>query len=189
MYLQAVAGYEKALGRDHSSTLRIVNNLGDFYRKNCRLINMLELVSQWGSKGVALFGALGRLLLQVSDDKSAQRAFQYQHAYHGGSTVYAWCDECDGGITADCGRTVCRHCADVDLCRACFRQHNAETRTRPSCEGHSFYEVILTGSDGVQDALALKSEVSSWFQDLVIRYPRTDLLDRTRAWDRRVAAA
>ena len=32
MYVRALAGYEKALGPDHTSTLTTVNNLGNLYR-------------------------------------------------------------------------------------------------------------------------------------------------------------
>ncbi|KAJ5640322.1 uncharacterized protein N7484_008184 [Penicillium longicatenatum] len=37
MYLQALAGYEKALGQDHTSTLRTVNNLGNLYSEQGKL--------------------------------------------------------------------------------------------------------------------------------------------------------
>lgn len=107
MYLQALAGCEKVLGRNHSSTLTTVNNLGSFYGKRGRLPDMLELVIEWGRNSIAFFGAHGRLLLQVSNDTSAQKAFLGQHAYDGGSTVCTRCNECGGVITASGGRTVC----------------------------------------------------------------------------------
>ena len=37
MYQRAMEGYEKALGRDHTSTLNTVNNLGILYRDQGRL--------------------------------------------------------------------------------------------------------------------------------------------------------
>jgi hypothetical protein len=37
MYLRALAGYEKALGADHASTLRIVNNLRILYHDQGKL--------------------------------------------------------------------------------------------------------------------------------------------------------
>ena len=37
MYQRALAGYEKALGPDHISTLNTVNNLGTLYRDQGKL--------------------------------------------------------------------------------------------------------------------------------------------------------
>ena len=37
MYLRALAGYEKAWGPDHTSTLDTVNNLGILYRKQGKM--------------------------------------------------------------------------------------------------------------------------------------------------------
>ena len=37
MYQRALEGYEKALGRDHTSTLNTVNNLGVLYKDQGRL--------------------------------------------------------------------------------------------------------------------------------------------------------
>ena len=37
MYQQALAGYEKALGLDHTSTLQTVNNLGLLYHDQGKL--------------------------------------------------------------------------------------------------------------------------------------------------------
>jgi tetratricopeptide (TPR) repeat protein len=37
MYQRALAGYEKALGPDHTSTLETVNNLGLLYRAQGKL--------------------------------------------------------------------------------------------------------------------------------------------------------
>jgi hypothetical protein len=37
MYMRALAGYEKALGPEHSSTLNTVNNLGLLYRDQGKL--------------------------------------------------------------------------------------------------------------------------------------------------------
>ena len=37
MYIRALTGYEKALGRDHTSTLDTVNNLGNLYADQGKL--------------------------------------------------------------------------------------------------------------------------------------------------------
>ncbi|KAL3439993.1 hypothetical protein BJX65DRAFT_49951 [Aspergillus insuetus] len=43
MYQRALAGFEKALGLDHTSTLDIVNNLGNLYRKQGKLKEAEEM--------------------------------------------------------------------------------------------------------------------------------------------------
>lgn len=43
MYERALAGYEKALGPDHTSTLYTVNNLGNLYRGQGKLKEAEEM--------------------------------------------------------------------------------------------------------------------------------------------------
>jgi tetratricopeptide (TPR) repeat protein len=43
MYQRALQGYEKALGRDHTSTLDTVNNLGSLYAKQGKLDKAEEM--------------------------------------------------------------------------------------------------------------------------------------------------
>lgn len=43
MYQQALAGHEKALGPDHTSTLITVNNLGNLYRDQGKLKEAEEM--------------------------------------------------------------------------------------------------------------------------------------------------
>jgi tetratricopeptide (TPR) repeat protein len=43
MYLRALAGYEKALGRDHTLTLNTVNHLGILYRRQGRIDEAEEM--------------------------------------------------------------------------------------------------------------------------------------------------
>jgi tetratricopeptide (TPR) repeat protein len=43
MYLRALAGCEKALGPDHTSTLDTVNNLGTLYRAQGKLTEAEEM--------------------------------------------------------------------------------------------------------------------------------------------------
>lgn len=128
---------------------------------------MIELALKWGSKRIILFSYLGRLLLPLSDDINAESAFQYQQAYHNGVTVGVFCDGCGGGITATTGRTVCRRCADVDLCRECFSKHDAGTRTRSLCAGHSFFEVNMQAP-----TMELQA---SWLQSLAVKYSKDRL--------------
>ena len=43
MYLRALAGMEKALGPDHTSTLETVNNLGNLYRAQGKLVDAEQM--------------------------------------------------------------------------------------------------------------------------------------------------
>ena len=43
MYVRALAGYEKALGPEHTSTLRTVNNLETIYKGQCKLKEAEEI--------------------------------------------------------------------------------------------------------------------------------------------------
>ena len=43
MYWRALDGYEKAWGRGHMSTLDTVNNLGNFYKKQGKLVEAGEI--------------------------------------------------------------------------------------------------------------------------------------------------
>jgi tetratricopeptide (TPR) repeat protein len=43
MYRRALAGYEKALGQDHTSTLHAVSNFGSLYRAQGKLDKVEEM--------------------------------------------------------------------------------------------------------------------------------------------------
>jgi hypothetical protein len=78
IYRNALQRYEMARGRGHTSTLTIVHILSQLYKDRGKLVEMIKLVSIWGSQSVDLFGDLGRTLLQILDDSNAQIAFQQQ---------------------------------------------------------------------------------------------------------------
>ena len=46
MYVQALAGREKALGLDHTSTLSTINNLGILYRDQGKLAEAEQMYVQ-----------------------------------------------------------------------------------------------------------------------------------------------
>ena len=56
MYERALAGKEKALGPDHTSTLDTVHNLGNLYKKQGRLVKaeaMYQRDNGWAREGSA----------------------------------------------------------------------------------------------------------------------------------------
>jgi hypothetical protein len=65
-----------ARGPGHTPTLITVHILSQLYQDRGKLVDMIKLVSIWGSQSVNLFGDLGRTLLQILDDSNAQITFQ-----------------------------------------------------------------------------------------------------------------
>jgi hypothetical protein len=173
MYVRALKGYQETRGSHHTSTVRAVHRLSSVYSSQARATYIWETrsrsrltpgikVGQHGSTkrfllmlihlcqrfpiNTALFGTVGHVLLWARDDENAQLAFQLQVTKvesiwsHGGTV----CDYCERSLTFDTKRLVCKACADVDLCEACYQQYeildSAETAI-PDCTGHQFLAV------------------------------------------------
>src|SRR2546421_6564521 len=96
MYLRALAGYEKALGRDHTSTLRAVNNLGGLYGNQGKLGEAEEMylralagyerASQ--SETIPALGTIYNMALLYCDQSKVEEAkAMLQRALAGGKKV------------------------------------------------------------------------------------------------------
>ncbi len=173
MYKRALAGMEKALGPNHTSTLTTVNNLGILFYEQTRLSSMINLTSKWGGKSVNLYGCLGRMLLQRADELSAQIAFQQQVILRDAVAVFVniKCDGCSQAVTYDTQRFICKQCQHGDLCGECFKKHTSDVSPIYTCLGHSFFEIYSQrspSSDGF--SLITWKERARWLQDLMAKY-------------------
>jgi tetratricopeptide (TPR) repeat protein len=174
MHLRALRGYEEACGPNHTATIRTVRYLSELYssqartayiremRSRLRLIRsvtvgqhkspkhflpmLIFLCYRFPYDNTPLLGTIGRVLLWVGDNENAQLAFQNQvinveSIRSHGDTV---CDSCEQSLTFDTKRLVCKACADVDLCEACYQEYEildpAES-AMADCTGHQFLAV------------------------------------------------
>jgi hypothetical protein len=150
MYLRALKRYKEALGPYHKSTVRTVHRLSKVYSSQARTAYIWEMRSRsrlirgvivgqhespknflpmqiflcyrFPTDNTSLLGKIGRVLLWAGDDENAQLAFQHQiikveSIWSHGDTV---CDSCEQPLTSDTKRLVCKACANVDLCEACY---------------------------------------------------------------------
>jgi tetratricopeptide (TPR) repeat protein len=173
MYLRALQWKEEVWGSNHSSTLRTVDLLCQVYSSQARaayvwemrsrsrlsqeviadqhesparsLPKLVSLCHRFSIENKSFFGKVGRVLLWAGDDDNAQLAFQVQVTKvesiwsHG-----AVCDYCERSLTFDTKRLVCKACADVDLCEACYRKYetlNPAEFAVTDCTGHEFLAV------------------------------------------------
>ncbi|KAF2258627.1 hypothetical protein CC78DRAFT_586912 [Lojkania enalia] len=76
MYQRALEGYEKAWGPDHTSTLSIVNNLGNLYKNQGKLAE--------GPNHTLILSTVNNLgLLYADQGKLAEAEKMYQRALEG----------------------------------------------------------------------------------------------------------
>lgn len=173
MCLRALAGHMKALGADHTLTLNTVRGLGVVYRDQGKLGEMIDLASTWASRAVSLFQSLGRLLVQNSDDRNAQMAFQQQIDFRDGRLLFVniQCDGCGPPIPCAKKRSIYRHYLDRDLCGQCFSEYQVGVRKVPGCLNHSFLAInpdLL--SEAEHDPHSAETRRVLWFQDLERQY-------------------
>jgi tetratricopeptide (TPR) repeat protein len=189
VYGRALKECIKEFGLDHPSTIKIATTLcrnlsesiskqvlqsGKMIRDQPQIISQLVgLANTWGSKSLAIFGALGRALLWNSDELNAQIAFQQQVDFQHGVLVYPriLCDGCNLPLTCSMKRFVCKRCYDVDLCGQCFRRRETDIKVVPTCSDHSFLKIslgMLAGSN--TDHLFGKTPRELWMQSLMRKY-------------------
>jgi hypothetical protein len=174
MHLRALKGKEDAWGPNHTSTVRTARHLSEVYSSQARIAYIWEMrsrsrlirgitVGQHQSPkkilpmlislcyrflidNTSLIGNVGRVLLWAGDNENAQLAFQHQvikvdSIWSHGYTV---CDSCEQSLTFDTKRLVCKACADVDLCEACYREYEIQDpadSVMVDCTGHQFLAV------------------------------------------------
>jgi hypothetical protein len=177
MYQRALAGYEKALGPDHTSTLYTFHNLGNLYSAQGQLAEYIQLAYVWRNNSANLFGGLGRMLIKNSDESNAKIAFQQEIGYENGMMVYKniRCDGCGLSITCAMRRLVCRDCPDGDLCGECLKKHETGVREVPTCSHHSFLEIASWTSPGSEQGSLTETSRTSWLQNLMMKYPEMAL--------------
>ena len=189
VYGRALKECIKEFGLDHPSTIKIATTLcrilfesiskqvlqsGKMIRDQPQIISQLVgLANTWGSKSLAIFGALGRALLWNSDELNAQIAFQQQVDFQHGVLVYPriLCDGCNLPLTCSMKRFVCKRCYDVDICGQCFRRRETDINVVPTCSDHSFLKIslgMLAGSN--TDHLFGKTPRELWMQSLMRKY-------------------
>jgi hypothetical protein len=181
--------YIKEFGMDHPSTIEIVEALccmlsesiskqmpqsEKMIRDQSQILNQLvRLANTWGSKSLAIFGRLGRVLLWNSDELNAQIAFQQEVDFRDGVLVYPCivCDGCDLPLTCSMKRFVCKRCHDVDICGQCFRRRETDIKLVPNCLDHSFLEISL-GMLARSNTSHLfgKTPRELWMQSLMRKY-------------------
>ena len=171
MYGRALAGYEAVLGRDYTSTLDTVNNLGLLYSDQGKLVEMIRLVLIWGIESVNLFGKLGRLLLQIQDDSNAQIAFLHEIQDQDNTLYFAniQCDGCGLPILCIKKRFVCRQCADSDLCGECWKLLKQDRTRVATCVDHTFLSISLEMSS-THKWCSEGRDRALWLQDLAVKY-------------------
>jgi tetratricopeptide (TPR) repeat protein len=189
MYGRELKEYIKEFGMDHPSTIEIVEALcrmlsesiskqmpqsEKMIRDQSQILNQLvRLANTWGSKSLAIFGRLGRVLLWNSDELNAQIAFQQEVDFQNGVLVYPCivCDGCDLPLTCSMKRFVCKRCHDVDICDQCFRRRETDIKLVPSCLDHSFLEISL-GMLARSNTSHLfgKTPRELWMQSLMRKY-------------------
>jgi tetratricopeptide (TPR) repeat protein len=189
VYGRALKECIKEFGLDHPSTIKIATTLchilsesiskqvlqsGKMIRDQPQIISQLVgLANTWGSKSLAIFGALGRALLWNSDELNAQIAFQQQVDFQHGVLVYPriLCDGCNLPLTCSMKRFVCKRCYDVDICGQCFGRRETDIKVVPTCSDHSFLKIslgMLAGSN--TDHLFGKTPRELWMQSLMRKY-------------------
>jgi hypothetical protein len=126
------------------------------------------------SGAVDLFGSLGRMLIKHSDESNAKIALRQDIVCRNGIMVYkdVQCDGCDLSITCTMGRFVCRDCPDCDLCGECLIAHQTGMKEVPTCSHDSFLEITSQTPSGPEQGIVMdEAPQTSWFQDLMVRYP------------------
>jgi tetratricopeptide (TPR) repeat protein len=98
MYQRALAGYEKALGLDHTSTLGTVNNLGNLYSSQGKLKEAQEMYQRalvgyeraQGTSTLCTVNNLGNLYKDQGKLKKAQEMYQLSEHWHWQATRRHW---------------------------------------------------------------------------------------------------
>jgi len=154
MYERALAGFEKALGPEHTDTLRLVDKLGYLYRKQhhvhisslnkpkgrslfCAfkidtsfrfILPVCHLWMNWRRAKAELSGHLGHMLLLVENFYDAIVAFEQQISKNH-DVVFHSCvvyDRCKHSVRLPSIRYACVSCDDIDLCSACQQGYDSE---------------------------------------------------------------
>jgi tetratricopeptide (TPR) repeat protein len=92
MYIQALRGYEKAWGTDHTSTLAMVNNLGILYANQGKMVEAEKMYMRalrgyekaWGADYTSALDTVNNLgLLYANQGKMAEAEEMYMRALRG----------------------------------------------------------------------------------------------------------
>jgi hypothetical protein len=137
---------------------------------------MVRLVSKWKDEANDIFGMLGRMLLQISDDSNAQVAFRGELMWRDGVVVYAVvvCDQCGCAATQKTGRAICWQCSDRDLCDQCHSADQTGNDDMATCKDHGFVVVALEDDIRSNENVVMqKIEIEAWLQNLSVLYSKT----------------
>jgi tetratricopeptide (TPR) repeat protein len=187
MYQRALVGRKKASGQYHKATLETVRGFSlTLYRRSFQtksqsespkhqVFDFTKIVRNWGNPILYLFGMLGRILLWNGDGRNAQIAFRQQIILQDGSSVYfdIGCDGCNRlPLTCAMKRFVCDQCEDIDLWGLCLRKLKSDATVWPTCQVHSFFEILPRVLSGSNSALSFGEPGRElWLDNLLRRYP------------------
>jgi hypothetical protein len=171
MYQQALQGYEKAWGPEHTSTLNTVYSLGKIYYDRCYelvkrstlqklrfhpgsmkdsdptpdIIQLVILCMRYKSYRTTLRLFLCSALRWINEDALSLLAFSYRIS-DAIPQYNKFCDGCDCDISASTGCFSCKSCKDVDLCGPCFARYGVDELKdiMGSCQDHPFLDFSKT---------------------------------------------
>jgi len=92
MYQRVLQGFEKAWGPDHTSTLDTINNLGNLYKNQGKLVEAEQMYQRalqgfekvWGPDHTSTLNTVNNLgLLYTNQGKLVKAEQMYQRALHG----------------------------------------------------------------------------------------------------------
>jgi ZZ type zinc finger protein len=191
MYSRALVGYEKAWGPDHTSTLSMVNNLGEILHDWCyhamksstrggllfdstllpesnnssHMVKLIDLCIRFPLCRPTLLAYLCKIFGRNGWDDLSATASSYA-VFRSLPSYNAYCDGCERDLNISTGRFICKSCKDLDLCSSCFKKYELDglKDVLKSCQDHHFLELSEIGLENNPSQTQLL--VEEWLQKL-----------------------